>query len=61
MCHRDDITITHAMPCCDLTYEKYIDKDGVVDIDRWSRLFVKNVGHEPTITNKDGTYYWITK
>ena len=36
-CHNEGMEVLHCMPCCDLTYEKYIDK-GKVDMVKWVEL-----------------------
>ena len=38
MCHRDGFLIMHCMPCCEYTYEKYIDKDGNIDMERYGKI-----------------------
>ena len=35
MCHNEGMEMLHCMPCCDLTYEKYI-VDGKVDMVKWA-------------------------
>lgn len=37
MCHNEGMEVLHCMPCCDLTYEKYM-VDGKVDIVKWTEL-----------------------
>jgi hypothetical protein len=32
-CHIKGVVMMHCMPCCDLTYEKYINTDGSLDED----------------------------
>lgn len=36
-CHRDGLGIRHCMPCCDVTYDKYIDHHGDIDMIRWAQ------------------------
>lgn len=36
-CHKDGMLVMHCAPCCNLTYEKYISRDGEVDIVRWAK------------------------
>jgi len=38
ICHQDGLQLSHIMPCCGLTYEKYIDIQGNVDIVRFTEL-----------------------
>lgn len=38
-CHQDGVNLLHVAPCCRLTYEKCIDKDGKIDIMRWADAF----------------------
>lgn len=40
-CHDNDSVSLHMMPCCNLTYEKYITK-GVVDMPLWTELNEKS-------------------
>jgi hypothetical protein len=35
-CHKDGEQILHNIPCCDLVYYKYIDKDGNIDLIRFN-------------------------
>lgn len=30
-CHEKGVRVSHIMPCCDLTYVKYINEDGSID------------------------------
>ena len=39
-CHKDGVTMMHIMPCCSYTYEKYINKNGTVDMKRYSSIVV---------------------
>lgn len=38
MCHRESFSIMHCMPCCNYTYQKYIDKDGNIDKDKYDKI-----------------------
>jgi len=38
MCHRKGVTIMHIMPCCEFTYEQYINDDGSVDFEIYNKL-----------------------
>lgn len=38
MCHYDGFGVRHCRPCCEFTYEKYIDKDGNIDMNRYNKL-----------------------
>ena len=31
-----------CFPCCDFCYQKYVDKDGVPDADRFYKILVKH-------------------
>jgi len=33
VCHRNKGTM-HIIPCCNLTYEQYINTDGIIDYER---------------------------
>jgi hypothetical protein len=35
-CHQDGVKVRHCEPCCEVTYEKFIDKDGKVDLIRFN-------------------------
>lgn len=37
-CHWDGKGVLHCFPCCDLCYQKFISKDGVVDQLRLNKL-----------------------
>jgi len=37
-CHRNDLNVMHCMPCCALTYRKYIHANGKIDWDYYNRL-----------------------
>jgi hypothetical protein len=41
-CHREDKQIIHIMPCCSLTYCKYITKDGKIDYIAWAKHYREN-------------------
>lgn len=38
MCHQDGFQTMHIMPCCEFTYEKYINQDGSIDNERYNKL-----------------------
>ena len=39
MCHKKSVmSIRHMMPCCEFTYEKYINDDGSVDMEIYNKL-----------------------
>jgi hypothetical protein len=42
-CHIEGQSILHCAPCCDLTYEKYITPDGVIDIPKWLKLKTERI------------------
>lgn len=42
VCHRDGMDITHFMPCCAYTGEKYINENGFIDKERLNKI--KNEG-----------------
>ena len=37
-CHRKGSLELHQQPCCEYTYEKYINTDGTVDIEKYNKL-----------------------
>jgi hypothetical protein len=37
-CHIDGAHVLHCVACCDLSYEKYINKSGDIDMERYSKL-----------------------
>jgi hypothetical protein len=37
-CHQDGLKVMHCFACCELCYDKYIDKDGNLDIIRFNKL-----------------------
>ncbi len=38
MCHREGVSVMHYMPCCKYTYEKYIDKNGNIDMSKYNAI-----------------------
>jgi len=40
-CHKDGSQLHHFMPCCSLTYKKYINADGTLDEERLLALYEK--------------------
>lgn len=38
MCHREGFNVMHFMPCCGLTYQTYMDENGVIDEDKLKTL-----------------------
>lgn len=58
-CHKKGTNISHITSCCDFTYEKYINEDGSIDIDIYSKMvyknpFFKEEGEEEAITTVEG-------
>jgi len=39
-CHRDGLEVLHCFSCCALTYQKYMDKKGVLDKKRYDELLL---------------------
>lgn len=37
-CHKEGVDILHFMPCCQLTYQKYIEKDGSINHGKLFRI-----------------------
>ena len=37
-CHKPGVVIRHCMPCCDLTYKTYLDKDSKLIVEEYIRL-----------------------
>ena len=37
-CHQDGVQVRHCEPCCSYCYQKFIDKDGKVDLIRFNDL-----------------------
>jgi hypothetical protein len=46
-CHQDGVKVRHCQPCCDVTYEKFIDKDGKVDLIRFNNILRERYKREP--------------
>jgi len=40
-CHREGMSVMHIIPCCDLTYQKYLDKDGDLIKEKLEKLLDK--------------------
>lgn len=59
-CHQRE-GIMHCMPCCDFTYEQYLNENGNVDLIKWASIFKKRTGEIPSVTFKDGKYFWVHK
>lgn len=38
MCHTKGAFVSHIMPCCDYTYEHYINLDGTLDRETYDKL-----------------------
>ena len=41
LCHKknmEKVRVVHRMPCCEHAYEKYIENDGSIDMDRLKDL-----------------------
>jgi len=41
-CHQEGAMVMHCVPCCGLTYEKYIKSNGEIDIGKYELLKVKS-------------------
>lgn len=41
MCHRKGVTVRHIKPCCDLTYETFLDENGDLMEDKYNELLDK--------------------
>ena len=37
-CHVKGDDVLHMMPCCDYTYEKYINRDGSIDYEEYEKI-----------------------
>lgn len=42
-CHVKGMSVMHCMPCCNLTYKKYINPDFTIDMDAYNKC-VKEAG-----------------
>lgn len=55
ICHQEGVDILHCSPCCNYTYQKYIDKDGKIDINKYNKLINENSNNgancSPNISN----------
>ena len=40
-CHMDGFNLMHFMSCCDLCYNKYIDAEGNIDMERVNKAVNK--------------------
>ena len=55
VCHRKDIQIMHCFPCCDLTYQTYLDEKGKVIPKQLSKLLkqhAKQIKHYKKLPKK---------
>ena len=41
-CHTKGSSVRHMKPCCDYTYEKYIDEDGSIDYKEYNKIVEKH-------------------
>lgn len=41
-CHVKGTVVLHFMECCAYTYEKYLNKDGTIDIDLYQKIVQDN-------------------
>ncbi len=41
-CHQKNKMIMHFMSCCKFTYLKYINEDGVIDMERYNKIIENN-------------------
>ncbi len=39
-CHKKGFSVLHMTSCCDLTYEKYINEDGSIDMETYNNKMV---------------------
>lgn len=37
-CHKEGFSIMHCMPCCDFTYNTYINEDGTFNEERYLEI-----------------------
>ncbi len=40
-CHQDGMKVLHCQPCCSVCYQKFIDKNGKVDLIRYNDCLIK--------------------
>lgn len=36
-CHVEGMMVMHCMPCCNYTYEKYLNEDGTLNPVKWGQ------------------------
>lgn len=55
-CHKKGVSVRHCMPCCELTYVQYINKDGSIDnevIKQHNEMFGEEYGTTGTDTKTE--------
>jgi len=58
-CHQDGAEVMHCIACCELCYDKYIDKDGNLDIIRFNKLSEEAIQRRKEPPYIDGGEYVV--